>query len=85
MSAQAQVQVIDLQAYRLSKEVVHMNIISYLRHPTSTTAFSMMASASAFMEAYGLKSINFPGFRVTNDRGCIYFSALRRRSAVYDT
>lgn len=85
MPCQNQAQVIDLQTYRLSKEVVQMNIKSYLKRQTPSAAYAMRASAMAFMEAYGLKNINFPRFRITNDRGCIYFSALRRRSAVYDT
>lgn len=80
MPCQNQAQVIDLQTYRLSKEVVQMNIKSYLKRQTPSAAYAMRASAMAFMNAYGLKSIRFPKFRITVDRGDVYISAPRRRS-----
>lgn len=86
MSFRNQAQVYDLQAYRLNKEAVHMNIKFYLRHRTIINAEVVRISVVRLMNAYGLKSIRFPKFRITVDRGDVYISAPnRRRSVLYDT
>ncbi len=79
MSFQNQAQVVDLYAYRIRKEAVYKNAISFLHRQTPEVARAMRTTAADLMKTYGLSALNFPKFRITADRGNVYISSPRRR------
>jgi hypothetical protein len=82
MSFRNQAQVVDLNTYRIRKEAVYKNAISFLHRQTPEVARAMRTTAADLMKTYGLSALSFPKFRITVDRGkCEYQFPPQERDA----
>ena len=74
--------VINLDAYRVSKGAVGMCVLSYLKNGTRVAATTMRVAANAVMDTHQVHRMAFPGCQLVRTKSGVVFIGLPERGSL---